>query len=196
MTLNNDFFQIKHKLASTKKGSVLVSEPFSKDIYFKRSVVLLTEHTSEGSIGFILNKPVEMQVNDVLKNFPPTNARMLIGGPVSTDTVHFIHTLGEKLPDSIHVFDNIYWGGDFEKLKLLFEAGAVSEDEILFFMGYSGWSPNQLEDEIKQNFWIVTEVPSDMVMKQERKNFWKNALDALGSQYKIWANAPENPEMN
>jgi len=195
MYLDFDFLNIDHENLVPKQGRILISEPLLSDTYFKRSVVLITEHSDQGAVGFVLNKPIDIPINEVLDNFPKFNAKVYIGGPVAKDTVHFLHTLGELVPNSVHVKDNIYWGGDFDSLKELIHEGIVKTNQVRFFLGYSGWSPNQLEEEIKENAWLVTEVPSSKIMSAD-KNIWKKTLDNLGKKYKVWSNFPENPTMN
>jgi putative transcriptional regulator len=195
MYLDFDFLNIDHENMVPKQGRILISEPLLSDTYFKRSVVLITDHSDMGAVGFVLNKPIDIPINEVLDNFPKFNAKVYIGGPVAKDTVHFLHTLGELVPNSVHVKDNIYWGGDFDSLKELINEGIVKTNQVRFFLGYSGWSPNQLEEEIKENAWLVTEVPSNKIMSED-KNIWKKTLENLGKKYKVWSNFPENPTMN
>ena len=195
MYLDFDFLNIEHENLAPKQGRILLSEPLLSDTYFKRSVVLLTEHSDKGAVGFVLNKPVDLPLNEVLADFPDFNAQVYIGGPVAKDTIHFLHTLGELIPNSVHVMDNIYWGGDFDSLKELINEGIVEPVQVRFFLGYSGWSPNQLEGEIEENAWLVTRVESEKIMSAD-KNIWKKTLDELGKKYKVWANFPENPAMN
>ena len=195
MYLDFDFLNIEHENLAPKQGRILLSEPLLSDTYFKRSVVLLTEHSDKGAVGFVLNKPVDLPLNEVLADFPDFNAQVYIGGPVAKDTIHFLHTLGELIPNSVHVMDNIYWGGDFDSLKELINEGIVEPAQVRFFLGYSGWSPNQLEGEIEENAWLVTRVESEKIMSAD-KNIWKKTLDELGKKYKVWANFPENPAMN
>jgi len=195
MYLDFDFLNIEHENLAPKQGRILISEPLLSDSYFKRSVVLITEYSDQGAVGFVLNKPVDLPLNEVLADFPDFNAQVYIGGPVAKDTIHFLHTLGELVPNSVHVLDNIYWGGNFESLKELIAEGIVESSQVRFFLGYSGWSPNQLEDEIEENAWIVTRVESDKIMSAD-KDIWKKTLDELGKKYKVWANFPENPAMN
>jgi putative transcriptional regulator len=178
-----------------KKGRILIAEPFLKDTYFKRSIVLLTEHTDEGSVGFVLNKPLDVKVNEVMTDFPTISNTVSVGGPVSTNTVHYIHTLGDAIPNSVHVFDSIYWGGDFTTIKELLSEGKISTNQIRFFLGYSGWQAGQLESELKQNSWVITEISSTAIM-HSHNNVWKNTLSQLGDKYKIWADFPENPGLN
>jgi len=195
MELDFNIFKIEYNKVEPKKGRVLVSEPFLQDTYFKRSLVLLTEHSDEGAVGFVLNKPLEVKVNEVMNDFPISLASVSIGGPVSTNTIHYLHTLGDLIPNSVHVMDNIYWGGDFDTIKNMVRAGEISSEHIRFFLGYSGWHAGQLENELEQNSWLVTEIKSSLIMKPNT-NIWKNTLSQLGEKYRIWANFPENPSLN
>ena len=195
MNLNIDFFKITdNKVAS--QGKVLIAEPFLNDTYFKRSVVFITEHNSEGSVGFVLNKPVELKVQDVIQNFPYIEAGISIGGPVNTNTLHYIHTLGDVIPDSVRVLDNVFWGGDFNALKELIARGKVRKDQIRFFLGYSGWVALQLENELKESAWLVAEINAELIMKGEEVGFWNQILEKMDNKYQVWANFPENPGLN
>lgn len=196
MKLDIDFFKVDPDSITLKQGAVLVSEPFSNDTYFKRSVVLLTEHNENGSIGFILNKPVEAQITEFIKDFPETDTKIFLGGPVSTNTIHFLHTLGDQIPNSVHVFEGIYWGGNFDVLKSLIQLDLISNHDFLFFVGYSGWSLHQLDNEIKHNYWTVTSLTAKDIMENNKEDMWRDALEKLGGKFKIWGNSPENPDFN
>jgi len=195
MDLNIDFFKVSND-KKADKGRILISEPFLADTYFKRSVVFLTENSSEGSVGFVLNKPIDLKIQDVLQDFPQIDSGISIGGPVNTNTIHYIHTLGEQLPESVHVKGSIWWGGNFDTLKNLALTGAVRGDEVRFFLGYSGWSPNQLEDEINENAWLIGEIPDNLIMKGIKSDFWNEVLQNMQNKYQVWANFPENPGLN
>ncbi len=193
--LDIDFFSIENNILA-RQGRILISEPFLSDTYFHRSVVFLTEHSEEGSVGFVLNKPVDLSVNDVLGDFPEIEGEISIGGPVNTNTIHYIHTLGEAIPNSVKVLGNIYWGGDFEVIKDMITEGKIRSDQIRFFLGYSGWSPNQLENELSENAWVVSELDPDTIMKGPDFGLWKDTLLKLGSKFRTWINFPENPSLN
>jgi putative transcriptional regulator len=195
MQIHYDFFKVENDNMAPRQGRILISEPLLSDSYFKRSVVLLTEHSENGSVGFVLNKPIDLQITDVIKDFPSFDTRLYVGGPVGKDTVHYIHTLGEIIPNSVHVKDNIYWGGDFDSIKESIREGLVDPSQIRFFLGYSGWSPRQLEGEIENNAWLISEVESSRIMSPDN-NMWKGILNELGNRYKIWTNCPENPALN
>jgi putative transcriptional regulator len=195
MNINIDFFKISNNKVA-EKGLVLVSEPFLNDTYFKRSVVYLTEHNSEGSVGFVLNKPVDLKVQDVVQDFPEIDANISIGGPVNTNTIHYLHTLGDKISGSVKVKDNIYWGGDFDALRELIRAGKVTKEHIRFFLGYSGWGVKQLDNELVENAWLIAEIAPNLVMKGEQSGIWNEILENMGNKYQVWANFPENPGLN
>jgi len=177
-------------------GRILVSEPFLLDSYFKRSVILLGEHGTEGSVGFILNKPTDLTLNDALEDFPPFEMPLYFGGPVQTDTIHFLHTMGDKLEGSKLILPGIYWGGSLEMLKLLIDTNQINKDEIRFFAGYSGWEPSQLDAELKGRTWLVSNCKKDFAFSTEPEELWGQVLRNMGSQYAILANFPEDPSLN
>ena len=195
MELDIDFFSIENNKVA-RQGRVLISEPFLNDTYFRRSVVLLTEHSEEGSVGFVLNKPVDLSVTDVLTDFPEIDTEVSIGGPVNTNTIHYLHTLGELIPNSVKVIKNLYWGGDFEVIKELISTGQIKGSEIRFFLGYAGWSPKQLDNELSENAWLVSEMKAAHIMQGPDDNLWKDILEKSGDKYKTWVNFPENPGLN
>ncbi len=195
MDLNIDFFHIVNDSVA-EKGNILISEPFLGDNYFRRSVVYLTENNEEGSLGFVLNKPIGVSINEIVDDFPASDFSISVGGPVSNNTVHYIHTLGARIPDSVLVADGIFWGGDFELIKELIAEGSVKPHELRFFLGYAGWSPNQLDGEMQEHAWLVGKIPPRMVMQEMNAEFWKTTLGSYNNKYRAWANFPEDPGLN
>ena len=178
------------------KGKLLIAEPsILCDSSFNRSVVLLTEHNENGSVGFIFNKPSPYTIEDLI---PEINSRLKIyfGGPVSEDNLYFVHKVPELIPDSIKIGNGIYWGGDFETVQSLLKEEILSEHDIRFFLGYSGWSKKQLEEELLTTSWLIIENKFKNLFKISHNNFWKDELIKFGGVYKIWANAPKNPSLN
>ena len=92
-----------------KRGKFLISEPSMQDNNFRRSVLLLTEHNADESIGFVLNQPTNLVISDIIKDFPFFDAKIFIGGPVERNTIHFIHTMGKKIDKSLPILDDLYW---------------------------------------------------------------------------------------
>ncbi len=195
MELNIDFFHIVNENIA-EKGRILISEPFLSDHYFRRSVVYLTEHNEEGSFGFVLNKPVEIRINEIVDDFPESDFPISVGGPVNNNTVHFLHTLGEMIPDSVAVADGIWWGGDFDHIKTLIASGVVNQNQLRFFLGYAGWSTGQLNVELEEHAWLVGNISPGMVMQGMESEFWSDTLARYNNKYKAWANFPEDPGLN
>ena len=195
MELNIDFFHIVNDSVA-EKGNILISEPFLADNYFRRSIVYLTEHNEEGSLGFVLNKPLGIRINEVVDDFPECDLTVSVGGPVSNNTVHYIHTLGAQIPDSVEVSDGIFWGGDFDLVRQLIAEGSVKPNELRFFLGYAGWSEGQLDSEMEEHAWLVGKLPRRMVMHSMGSEFWENTLASYKNKYKAWANFPEDPGLN
>lgn len=191
-----NLFNINHYLADVSKGKCLISEPFSPDSYFGRSVVLITEHNQhDGTLGYILNKPIDVPFNDLIPDFPAFDGKCYIGGPVNPETLHFLHTRPDIITDSTHITGKIYWGGNFNVLKDNIEQNLIKPHEIKFYLGYSGWAPEQLKTEIESNFWVVANIKPVKIMKAN-ENTWKELLTELGDSYTLWANAPMNPGFN
>lgn len=179
------------------KGHLLIAEPsIVGDISFNRSVVLLAEHSETGSIGFILNKVLDFTLNELI---PELNKKFKIynGGPVEQDNLYFIHKVPELIPESIEIANGIFWGGNFEAVKELIQKDLISEKQIRFFLGYSGWDASQLKQELDTNSWIISahHDPQDII-ERPYSSFWKDKMRELGGDYLIWSNAPENPSYN
>jgi len=100
-------------------GKLLVADPFMLDPNFKRSVVLIADYHPQSTIGFILNKTVKMNINQLVADFPEFESEVFYGGPVQTDTIHFLHNKGDLIKDSLKVNNGVYWGRDFESLRNL-----------------------------------------------------------------------------
>lgn len=179
------------------KGLLLIAEPtITGDLSFNRSVVLIADHTDSGSIGFILNKELEFTLRDLLPDIVG-KFKVYNGGPVEQDNLYFIHKVPDLIPDSIEIASGIYWGGNFEVVKGLINEHLISENEIKFFLGYSGWECEQLNEELHANTWIVAENHDHKdILNRKPRTFWKDKMMQLGGNYVIWSNAPENPSYN
>lgn len=195
MDLKSNFFQLEYNKIPPEKGSVLISEPYSSDYFFRRSVVLLVEHNDSGSVGFILNKTFGKNLKKITSLFGNFNSPVNIGGPVGNQNLYYLHTLGDKIKGSVHVKDDLYWGGNFAQLKELATAGKLSEDNVKFFVGYSGWDKGQLDSEIKKDYWLVTRAETNEIMA-DADEIWRTVLRKLDKRYRLWSNFPVNPESN
>ena len=179
------------------QGTLLVAEPsIIGDINFHRSVILLANHKEKASLGFILNKPFDFILKDIL---PEINSSIEVhyGGPVEPDNLYFIHNSPELITGSIKINEELYWGGNFEKVIEFLNDESIGENNIRFFLGYSGWGENQLQNEIELNSWIIHEnCIGNKVININSESFWRKQIRSLGGPYLIWGNAPENPSHN
>jgi putative transcriptional regulator len=174
-----------------KSGKVLLSEPFMLDPNFKRSAVLLCEHSEEGTIGFILNKRLDMRVDELITDFPEFNVSVFFGGPVQTDTIHYVHNVGDLLEDSRKVTDGVWWGGNFEKLKFLITSQLITPANIRFFVGYAGWSEGQLPDEMNFGSWVVADMHPNYIFKSRPEQLWQQIMSNKGDTYTVIATMPD-----
>lgn len=198
MATYNNIFKITHNNLLPAQGSILISEPFLQDAYFQRSVVLLVEHNTQGSMGFVLNKKTDLIVNTFfpeLEEYP--EIPIYLGGPVSANRLFFIHSLGDLIvPDSVKIKDRLYFDGDFEALKRYIQNGHSIVGKVKFFLGYSGWTEGQLGNEINKNSWVVSHAAKENVLLADGESFWKNSLEQLGSNYEAWTKYPKDPYLN
>ena len=191
-----DLFTIQPEDKIPEKGKILISEPFLPDSFFNRTIVYLADHNAEGSVGFILNKKLEIKVCDAISGFDGWEEHLSMGGPVAPDTLHYLHILGDEIPKSVWVDENIFWGGDINFIRKMIKAGKLNNTQIRFFLGYSGWSAGQLERELKENSWVIARIKTDIVLNNQVENTWKRVLRGFNNKYRMWADFPESPDMN
>jgi putative transcriptional regulator len=157
---------------------------------------LLAEHNDEGSFGVIMNKPVTAKFNDVIKDFPKFDTSIFIGGPVETNKLFYIHTFGEDVQDAIEIADGVFWGGDIEVIKEMVFLGRANNQNISFFIGYSGWGANQLDSELKKNSWIITKADKDVFFNTHPAQMWDTLMRNMGGKYRYWTKFPSDPGLN
>ncbi len=179
------------------QGSLLISEPFILDPNFERSVVILCEHDSNGTVGLVLNHPSNLFLSDVIEDLNGKEYPIYIGGPVQNDALFFLHCIPDKISGSIPVGQGIFWGGELEQVVAMIQQQILLPKDIKFFFGYSGWSFGQLEEEIEQNSWAVhNSFEPTLPFLTDTENLWKKALISLGPKYAHVAKFPKNPYLN
>lgn len=191
-----DYFA-SDQLIAPGPGDLLISEPYLPDKNFERSVVLLCEHNEEGTFGLVLNHPSNSKFDEVIDEVDHMDSVMHIGGPVQQNTLHFLH----RAPDLIdHVFEvkkGLFYGGDQQRLLTLINTRQIRKEDFIFFVGYSGWSPGQLMDELKAKSWIVyKELVPQEIFDIDPENLWKHVLQKMGGKYKAISNYPVDPRLN
>jgi putative transcriptional regulator len=119
---------------------------------------------------------------------------MYLGGPVGMDRLNFLHAYGELIPNSLHVIDNLYWNGDYDALKEGIGNRTILPHNVKFFIGYSGWGPDQIDDEMEENSWIVSRGYRPIFRNPDL--MWQDTLSKMGGKYKLMSNYPEDPSLN
>ena len=184
----------KDNIHNVKNGSLLVSMPFLGDPSFERCVILLCEHNEEGSFGLMINQKTEFRLGD-FNMFTDFDSEVFEGGPVQANTIHYIHSL-EELRESVKIKKDLRWGGDFNQLKSIIDAGEISDNEIRFYVGYSGWGDGQLQEELERDSWIVYNDYSLDIFKLKPEEIWRQVLLEMGGKYAQLANYPIDPSLN
>jgi putative transcriptional regulator len=177
-------------------GQLLIADPFLRDPNFMRSVVFICEHKNEGSFGFILNRIYESYLGDLVSDLESSTFPVYYGGPVQLDTIHFLHQCPNLIPGGVEVIDGVFWGGDFEVVVQLIKAEQLTEQDIRFFICYSGWGEGQLEEEMKEKSWITGDGTRKLIFPSNVDNIWKDALRQLGGDYAQMINYPIDPQLN
>ena len=191
-----DYFYTKTQF-NAERGDLLISEPYLPDPNFERTVILLCEHDENGSFGFVLNKLANVEFQQVIDSGIKLEEKLFVGGPVQQDTLHFIHRCDDALGSGKEIVNGIYWGGDFDRLLTLIDTSQIESSDVRFFLGYSGWSEGQLNDELKSKAWIVYMQPTaEKIFDLDPDELWKEALKDLGGKFKMFSNYPEDPRMN
>lgn len=191
-----DFFT-SDEWVEPEKGDLLISEPFLPDPNFERTVILICEHDENGTVGFVLNKPALVGLEEVMNDMSGVHADLFVGGPVQQDTLHFLHKCDELKENANHVIDDIFWGGDFERLTTMINTQQLDSSEFRFFVGYSGWSEGQLLNELKEKSWIVFKnASSQLIFDSDAKDLWKVVLEQMGGKFKLISKYPTDPRLN
>lgn len=177
-------------------GILLIADPFLKDPNFLRTVVFLCDHKEEGSFGFVLNRKYENTLDELIPELDGFKLPVYYGGPVQPDSIHFLHQYPDEIPGGQEVGNGIYWGGDFEAVMDLIKKDEFDTGKIRFFIGYSGWGEEQLDNEMTERTWLTATATRNLVFHPNFNDIWKDALRHLGGDYEMMVNFPIDPQLN
>lgn len=178
-------------------GILLIADPFLKDPNFLRTVVFLCDHKEEtGSFGFVLNRLYKKTLDELIPGAEGYKIPVYYGGPVQTDTIHFLHQYPDDITGGEEVVSGIYWGGDFDKVVAMIKNGEIDFAKIRFFIGYSGWGAAQLNEEMKEKSWLTVKATRKLVFHKQADEIWKDSLRHLGGEYEMMINYPLDPQLN
>lgn len=183
-------------MVDIQPGLLLIADPFLKDPNFMRTVVLICEHQEEGSIGFILNRMYDQYIGELLSDLENIQFPVYYGGPAQKDTIHFIHRVPHLIYGGTEVTEGVFWGGDFEMVIQQMKKQALTEKDIRFYLGYSGWGQGQLQEELTDKSWISSVADAEIIFNTEKDEIWKTALKELGGVYEQMVHYPIDPQLN
>lgn len=183
-------------IKSIKKGAILVARPSLNIDIFNRSVILITETHENGTVGFIINRSLEVPMRLLAKDLPIEDM-VYEGGPVDKENIYYIHQRPDLIRNSLPIAKNLFWSGNFEDVERHMKSGEITSKEIKFFLGYTGWAKNQLETEIeKYNEWDILPEHSIDIFRPHDHQLWKSVIKKLGGDNLIWLNTPLDPSLN
>jgi len=183
-------------MVTLSPGILLIADPFLKDPNFARTVVLLCEHEEKGSFGFVINKLFDQTLSDLVPEVLLGNIPVYYGGPVQMDTVHFVHREPALISGGQEILPGIFWGGKFDEVVAAINNGSLAPDRVKFFIGYSGWTEGQLEGEVKEKSWILSQTEAALIFERQEQQIWQQSLKNLGSTFAMMANYPIDPSLN
>lgn len=178
------------------EGKILVADPFLHDVNFAKSIVLLTACDEQGALGFLLNRPMDVTMQDVLPEFAGIDIRLFSGGPVEPDTLHYVHATKGMVEGALSINPFLSWGGDLQHVLELLRTGRLLPSQVRFFSGYSGWGHGQLEEEIAEHAWYITASKAEYVFSNDAELLWKRVMTDMGDDYAMLTNAPVDPRWN
>lgn len=181
------------------KGYFLIANPVLPDPNFSRTVVLLCNHNEEGSFGLVVNRATDMKASEVfsdcdfLKRF---NNKVYIGGPVQQSQVFYLCRSQDPIPEMETVCQGVQMGMNWDSLEQAVNKLQDPEQDIRFYLGYSGWAAGQLAGEMDHRSWLTCSAKDDFVFRGKEDTIWSSAVRSLGKEFEYLLHAPLNPNLN
>ena len=181
------------------KGFFLIANPVLPDPNFSRTVVLLCNHDEHGSFGLVVNREAELKPAEIFAEIDLLSSyrgRVYIGGPVSQSQMFFICRSREPIAELDKICEGVYLGMDWNFLENVLDRIPDPEQNIRFFLGYSGWGAGQLAGEMEQRSWLTCEANEDFVFENNLDHIWPGVVKSMGKEYEYLIHAPVNPQLN
>ena len=176
-------------------GQLLIASPQILDPNFHRAVVLITAHTGEGAVGVILNRCSDATVGEAVPQLAAVtdlDEPVFVGGPVNPEGVAVLAEFDDPEDAGIVVLDDV----GFVALEEAIEVRAPDLQRARVFAGVAGWGPEQLEDELERDDWIIEPADLDDIFTEDPEGLWSSVLRRKGGQYELVARMPLDPSLN
>lgn len=197
--LRSTLFNINLDTEKPHSGSLLVAEPFLREDCFNHAVVLLVDHgPGYSSMGLTLNKLTNYRLGEVVDEVDKKlDIPVFLGGPVGDDRMFYLHTLGSVFSNSIEIQPGLFIGGDYDQVVEYVNEGYPTSGLLRFYVGYTGWDPGQLVEEIDNNVWAVTTAKNpQQLLTSAEDAFWHRTVRSMGPRYRGWQFHPMDPAAN
>ena len=178
------------------KGKLLLDSGKLGGSFFHRSVILVCQHDAEGAFGLVLNRSTKNKVGEALVANLPESLKeepLYLGGPVQAQAMSFLHN-DAFIPDA-NVLPDLALGHSLDSLMEIAESFSPAK-KVRVFAGYAGWSPGQLDDEMKRDTWMVHPASLDLVFHPTPDRLWQTILRQKGGKFRLLSQAPEDPSLN
>lgn len=179
------------------KGMFLLASPSNEQLVYKRSVVLVCEHSPAGSFGLIVNKPIQIEDDEsaqITDEITSDQIDMRLGGPMQPTQMMLLHSSSQIPEQTLEITKGVYLGGDIDFLQ-----NAIHEDNpphLFLCLGYSGWLAGQLEQEIASGDWIISQSSPEKIFSSKPENLWQHLLRDLGGDYSSYSMIPDDLDLN
>ena len=174
------------------KGSLLISIPLIGDNRFDKTIIIITNSLKKEKIGFIVNKKLNHNLSDLVDKIKTKSIKVNYGGPVCSDNLFYFHK-NPIIENSKKINSNLYLGGNFNQITEYINSKLIKPDEIFFCLGYCGWVEMQLEKEINENSWAISNKKIDFINKSIN---WEKEIIEIDEKYKLWVKSNRNYHFN
>ena len=176
---------------------LLISMPQLRDPYFSQTTTLLTEFNEDGAMGLILNRPLGVNLTHIMGTEAPTEKEKAVkvywGGPVQTDRGWILHEDSMLSKDSVEIEEGLFLSSSEETLqKMIDTRGEPGASRFRFFLGYAGWGPGQLEQEMAASSWITAPIDRTLIFDPKSKSTWERSFVTLGIDPHSLASTPQS----
>ncbi len=181
--------------SSIGPGDLLVAPPNQLSPPFDRALVVICMHDSNGSLGFVINRKKDFDLGRLIACDRPRQG-VYFGGPVEENSLACLHQHSSFVQGAIPFTDELSFNLDVGAVLGALRDEIIQPWQVRFFVGYAGWAPGQLEEELKAGWWFVTRGNKELVFHPKSNILWRTVLRKMGGEYALVANFPDDPMLN